>query len=97
MGYAYYEIGGMKRGYSVACKCHVRGCKERIDRGMAYLCYACAQYFCYRHLTSAWSEDDEPIKAECFAGSSSQVCHACAKTLEAWDADLKKQLNAENI
>jgi hypothetical protein len=72
MGYSFYEIGGMKRGYSVQCKCHKRGCQERIDRGMGYLCYRCTQYFCGDHLTFS------DIKQSCFAGESSQVCEACA-------------------
>ena len=80
MGYGYYELptpGGriIKRGYSVACKCHQRGCGQRIDRGLAYLCYHCTQYYCYDHLTVAES------KVDCFAGESSQVCVRCAAEL----------------
>ena len=78
MGYAYYEIKtpegkNMKRGYGVSCKCHQRGCKERIDRGVSYLCYSCTQYFCYHHLT--FSEE----KNECFAGGDVQCCFKCVK------------------
>ena len=87
MGYAYYEIStpegkSMKRGYGVSCKCHKRGCKEKIDRGLAYLCYNCTQYFCEEHLTFAYDKNDNPIEASCFAGESSQVCEECAKELE---------------
>ncbi len=72
MGYAYYERDGMKRGYSVQCKCHQRGCCERIDRGLAYLCYECAWYFCPKHLTFG------EIKHDCFAGESFQICLKCS-------------------
>jgi len=89
MGYGYYEINRfdtnkpMKRGYGVRCKCHQRGCKERIDRGLAYLCYYCGWYFCGKHLTMAYcTAHDEPRKIECFAGVSSQVCERCRKELE---------------
>lgn len=76
MGYSYYEIDGMKRGYGVSCKCHKRGCKERIDRGLAYLCYGCTQYFCSKHLFYS------DVKHDCFAGSNSQVCEKCLN--EVW-------------
>lgn len=72
----------MKRGYGVPCKCHERGCKEKIDRGLAYLCYNCTQYFCSKHLDMVYGEDDEPMRIECFAGESSQVCKKCMKELE---------------
>lgn len=81
MGYGYYEIETpdgkpMKRGYSVSCKCHARGCKEKIDRGLAYLCYFCTLYFCGSHRT--WADK----KGECFAGESDQACLKCAKEVE---------------
>lgn len=82
MGYGYYEIDGMKRGYTVACKCHQRGCKERIDRGLSYLCYSCTWYFCGKHLTIATDSRDDLMNIDCFAGQSSQVCFRCAKELE---------------
>jgi len=77
MGYAFYEIGGMKRGYGVRCKCHQRHCPKRIDRGLAYLCYRCTWYFCGEHLTSAEE------KQECFAGESAQVCTDCSDEVDA--------------
>ena len=89
MGYTYYEEPDfetgkpMKRGYGVSCKCHHRGCKNKIDRGLAYLCYSCGRYFCEEHLTEAWDEEkDEPIEFDCFAGESSQVCYKCCKEYE---------------
>lgn len=93
MGYTYYELPIpatgrlMKRGYGVRCKCHQRGCNERIDRGLAYLCYNCTWYFCYEHLTFAVDVYDEPLLAECFAGQGSQVCQGCKKRVEAWDIE----------
>ena len=58
MGYAYYVIDGMERGYSVPDVCNKEGCEEEINRGLAYLCgrspYVdsdnCAGYFCANHL-----------------------------------------------
>lgn len=88
MGYGYYEISrpdgqAMKRGYQVGCKCHKRGCKEKIDRGMAYLCYSCTWYFCEKHRASAYCDKhDKPIEIECFTGASNQMCERCAKIQE---------------
>jgi len=82
MGYAYYEIDGRKRGYGVRCKCHKRGCAERIDRGLSYLCHCCTWYFCGEHLTQAYDQDDNPIDVDSFAGKSGQVCQRCADHLE---------------
>jgi len=92
MGYAYYEIERfnsnklMKRGYSVLSKCHKKGCDERIDRGIAYLCYNCGWYFCGKHLTFVMNTDgDEFLQFDCFAGRSGQVCEKCAKEFEESD------------
>ena len=94
MGYGYYEIANphtmriMKRGYGVRCKCHSRGCKEEIDRGLAYLCYQCTWYFCGKHMAAfgAYCEKhDEAIEVGCFAGEGTQFCFPCVKKLEAWD------------
>lgn len=49
---------GQHMGYTVPCKCHKRGCPERIDRGLSYVCggmhegdlYGCGYYFCENHL-----------------------------------------------
>lgn len=88
MGYGYYEIPHpitgrmMKRGYGVRCTCHHRGCEERIDRGLAYLCYSCTWYFCGLHLTMEFNANDDIIDVECFAGVNSQVCFRCAEELK---------------
>lgn len=71
MGYSRYEIDGKERGYGVPDVCNHEGCEQKINRGMAYLCYGCTGYFCYDHLI--FGED----KYECFAGKSSQICSAC--------------------
>lgn len=86
MSYGYYEINTpegkpMKRGYSVECQCHKRGCKEQIDRGLSYLCYNCTQYFCGRHLTYIYDRNDEPVSFECFAGEDSQICEKCEQRM----------------
>lgn len=81
MGYARYEIDGMERGYAVPCKCHQRGCPARIDRGLAYLCYRCTQYFCGRHLVYA------EVQQDCFAGVSRQVCLACDVEIDQEETD----------
>lgn len=92
MGYGYYVTKRLnnyaieiKRGYSVECKCHKRGCKERIDRGMAFLCYSCGWYFCENHRTMAYcKKHDKPIIVECFAGESNEVCDKCCRELQAY-------------
>jgi hypothetical protein len=97
MGYGYYEINRfdsdipMKRGYGVRCECHQRGCHEKIDRGMAYLCYSCGWYFCEKHLTWAGDGEDEEIEFDCFAGQSSQCCFKCAR-----DAERQAKLEAKD-
>lgn len=63
MGNMYYEItrrDGKKieAGYGVEAICEEDGCKEKIDRGLAYLCgnepggdeYGCGGYYCGQHL-----------------------------------------------
>ena len=72
MGYSYYVIDGMERGYGVVAKCDHPGCDAEIDRGLAYLCYSCTGYFCEEHRTYGDTE------FECFAGDSRQACKQCA-------------------
>jgi hypothetical protein len=58
MGWSYGIVNGRKVGYAVRAKCDKKGCKERIDRGLAYVCgdmhgggeYGCGGYFCSEHL-----------------------------------------------
>jgi hypothetical protein len=75
MGYALYDLGDGhgERGFGVPDMCSFRGCGEKIDRGMAYLCYSCTRYWCAAHLTFSDEEFD------CFAGLSSQCCHSCLR------------------
>jgi hypothetical protein len=84
MGYGYYVRDGMERGYSVPDKCPAEGCGKAIDRGLAYLCYSCGKYFCDEHLTYAWMPDGDTMIEfnECFAGTGSQCCRACAEEAE---------------
>ena len=72
MGYGYYEFNDDfgPRGYNVEDTCNDPNCDSEIDRGMAYLCYACTGYFCGKHLF--FGSDHE-----CFAGVSGQVCWNC--------------------
>lgn len=61
---------GRKVGYLVRATCDEKGCRARIDRGLAYVCggmhdggeQGCGRYFCGRHL---------------FIGRGSQLCAAC--------------------
>lgn len=81
MGYGSYESPTpdgtpMDRGYLVPDRCHAEGCRERIDRGLGYLCFRCTLYFCGAHL--AWTD----LAQECFAGENTQVCQGCADELE---------------
>ena len=89
MGYAYYEINRfdsnipMKRGYAVSCKCHKRGCKNQIDRGVSYLCFNCGWYFCGEHMRNAYCEKhDHRLLADCFVGEGSQMCDKCVVEYE---------------
>jgi hypothetical protein len=59
MGWAYGKnANGREVGYSVEATCDEPGCKEDIDRGLAYVCgnmhdgdeYGCGDYFCSSHL-----------------------------------------------
>lgn len=71
------------RGYDVETKCHKRGCKKIVDRGLGCLCYDCTWYFCGEHLTWAYcNAHDEMIKVECYAGEGGQLCEKCADELE---------------
>lgn len=81
MGYASFDLddGAGPRGYAVPDICRHSGCQERINRGMAYLCYGCAKYFCEKHLTGSYDKDDDPIEFDCYAGVDSQCCFRCAQ------------------
>jgi hypothetical protein len=84
MGYAHYEItrNGEKieAGYSVETVCEETGCKEKIDRGLAYLCgetpggdeHGCGGYFCGQHLLGS------PVP------EASGLCQSCS---DRWDAE----------
>ena len=89
MGYAYYEFedGHGPRGYAVDAICAAEGCVNEIDKGLAYLCYGCTNYFCGVHLTVGFGKDGNTmIQFDCFAGESSQCCHKCeAEAEQTWE------------
>lgn len=65
------EIDGRPIGYFVAAVCDEKGCKKKIDRGLAYVCGrmhggedGCGGYFCASHLFFA-------------KGSGAQKCSRC--------------------
>lgn len=96
MGWAYGrgKFKGRARpiGYSVEAKCDHKGCKERIDRGISYLCgdglhggmYGCGGFFCEEHLKHVEHPDED---------MGTQYCKGCAAELialykkDGWDAE----------
>lgn len=80
MGWSYGIVNGRKVGYAVRAKCDKKGCKEKIDRGLAYVCggmhgggeYGCGGYFCENHLRSFWIEN----------GPKGSFCLECAEELD---------------
>lgn len=79
MGWASGVNGtGRKVGYAVRAKCDERKCKERIDRGLGYVCgdmhdggeHGCGNYFCSSHLYLTLN-------------GPGQLCKRCVKDFEA--------------
>ena len=76
MGWSYGIVNGRKVGYAVRATCDKRGCKEKIDRGLAYVCGPmhgggdgfCGRYFCYAHLVMA---AEGQLCEECYAAIES--------------------------
>lgn len=76
---------GRPIGYSFEGTCDHPGCKEKIDRGLAYACggmhgddeYSCEKYFCYKHKTVVVIQDESTRDGECIS-----VCQDCYKILE---------------
>lgn len=73
MGWSYGVLSdGREVGYAVPATCEARGCDEKINRGLAYLCgsmhgqddgLGCGHYFCDEHLlvgTAAGNSMCEP-------------------------------------
>lgn len=83
MGYQHYTLpDGREAGYGVEATCDKPGCREQIDRGLAYLCgdavgdggeHGCGRYFCGRHLYTPLI--DEPQ----IEGS---LCEQCLSAVE---------------
>ncbi|MFE4420417.1 hypothetical protein [Streptomyces sp. NPDC056817] len=81
MGYARYEITRngetIEAGYGVETVCEEKGCKEKIDRGLDYLCgqtpggdeYGCGGYYCGKHLHFS-------------AGGGGSLCDGCCTAVE---------------
>lgn len=72
---------GRNIGYCHAATCDETGCKEKIDRGLAYACggmhgdsEGCEGYFCGKHL---WSVDREKYDLR-----QGQLCEKCLKEYE---------------
>ena len=69
-------------GYAVPCTCDHPDCKEKIDRGLAYVCggepyggdEGCGLYFCFAHLFL------------CVEGKEIQVCERCAENQKSFEA-----------
>tara|TARA_R110000772_G_scaffold249530_2_gene363977 strand:- start:90393 stop:90683 length:291 start_codon:yes stop_codon:yes gene_type:complete len=81
MGWSYgHNLAGREIGYGVEAICDHPGCKEEIDRGLAYACggehdnteLSCDKYFCGKHLSiSVLDSDSNP----------GFICGQCAKEL----------------
>lgn len=80
MGWAFCgknATTGQLMGYGIVCKCHKRGCKARIDRGLAYVCgdmheggeFGCGYYFCGDHRCYVGQDSN---------GSCVTLCAKCA-------------------
>lgn len=71
---------GRPIGYSFEAICDHLNCKEKIDRGLSYVCgemhgedeYSCEKYFCEMHKNNWILMDDE---------RTTLVCDECAKDL----------------
>lgn len=89
---------GRRIGYGFPAKCDHRGCRKRIDRGLAYACggmhgqqdtygevWVCEGYFCENHR----------VHVELKSGNCVSVCLACEKTLEKEGALAPEDTDAE--
>ncbi len=92
MGWGRGTLGnGKDVGYEVLAKCEQRGCKERIDRGLAFACgdmhgsddISCDGYFCAKHLRYSVRWD---------TGASVSLCAACAASNDASAAEEARRL-----
>jgi len=94
MGYARYYSTGNRRwqGYAVAARCEHPGCRERIDRGLAYACgeppdggdHGCGGSFCEAHRVSVGHE---------IVGGAGNLCRAC---YDALPDEIRARLDAED-
>lgn len=89
MGYGSYTLqSGKTAGYLVDATCEHPGCKEKIDRGMAFACggepgeqggWSCEGYFCGKHLFSVGVLPDSAAAVELRECVS--VCAQCTSQL----------------
>ena len=105
MGWAVGYDSNWKRdiGYGVPCVCDHPGCKEKIDRGLAYVCggepyggdRGCGLYFCSKHRGNhspyTIDADGEEIEDENWA----DVCERCAAGQAPFEAkpDVRRWIN----
>jgi hypothetical protein len=55
-------LNGRRIGYSISATCDKKGCKTKIDRGLAFVCgnmhgggeHGCGGYFCEDHLACGY-------------------------------------------
>jgi hypothetical protein len=74
MGYARYTLAdGREAGYAITATCDEGGCKEKIDRGLGYLCgdtpggdeLGCGGYFCAEHLWLSLLVESQQLCRKC--------------------------------
>lgn len=80
---------GRMVGYAVDAVCDFGLCKEKIDRGLAYVCggmhdggeHGCGYYFCGKHLS--YSECEDALCEPCLeAWEEAHVCPSCGESEE---------------
>jgi hypothetical protein len=89
MGWGSGIVDGREVGYMVDGTCEQEGCDAEIDRGLSYACgdwhgeteYACAGYFCGKHLNigipvadSSGGREWTQLCAKCLADAHCQHC-----------------------
>lgn len=71
MGWCIGEYNGREIGYGVPAECDQPGCREKIDRGLGYVCggepyggeAGCGLFFCEQHRRH-WRKD-KPVCSRC--------------------------------
>lgn len=88
---------GRNIGYVFPATCDFPGCKEKIDRGLAYACggmhgedsYSCEKYFCYNHKNKHIDTPD---------GDCLSICQNClTNAIECgWDEEPEKWIEEKD-